>query len=144
MSDDSKDINNPNIDNQNTDNQNMSHKSSQDQAPGKEIEMTDMTPNEGVIKGKRTDIQNPDLWDFPMNYPLSIIGHEGEHESLLNEVKLILGSQFPDFDLASIEVKPSKTGRFHSARVNLYLTAADQVNTLYASLDNAKTVRMVV
>ena len=110
----------------------------------KEIEMTDMTPNEGILKGKKTDIQNPELWDFPMNYPLSIIGHEGEHESLLNEVKLILGSQFPDFDLASIEVKPSKTGRFHSARVNLYLTTAEQVNALYASLDNAKTVRIVL
>jgi putative lipoic acid-binding regulatory protein len=128
MSDDSKD----------TDNQNSTNQSAKD------VTMTDMTPNEGVLKGKRTDIQNPDLWDFPMNYPFSIIGHEGEHEGLLNEVKLILGSQFPDFDLASIEVKPSKTGRFHSARVNLYLTDADQVNTLYASLDNAKTVRMVV
>nr|WP_317628866.1 DUF493 domain-containing protein [Psychrobacter pacificensis] len=103
-----------------------------------------MTPNKGVLKGKKTDIQNPELWEFPMNYPLSIIGHEGEHESLLNEIKLILGSQFPDFDLASIEVKPSRTGRFHSARVNLYLTVADQVNTLYAALDNAKTVRMVL
>ena len=129
MSDDPKDTTNQNTNNQ---------------ASEKEIEMTDMTPNEGVLKGKKTDIQNPELWDFPMNYPLSIIGHEGEHDSLLNEVKLILGSQFPDFDLASIEVKPSKTGRFHSARVNLYLTAADQVNVLYASLDNAKTVRMVV
>lgn len=116
----------------------------QDQAPKKEIEMTDMTPHDGVIKGKKTDVQNPDLWDFPMNYPMSIIGHEGEHENLLNEVKLILGSQFPEFDLASVQVKPSKTGRFHSIRVNLYLTTIEQVNTLYASLDNAKTVRMVV
>lgn len=116
------------------------------QAPTNEksVKMTNLTPNQGVITGKRTDIQNPELWDFPMNYPLSIIGHEGERENLLNEVKLILGSQFPDFDLASIEVKPSKTGRFHSARVNLYLTAADQVNVLYASLDAAKTVRLVV
>ena len=116
------------------------------QAPANEksVKMTNLTPNQGVITGKRTDIQNPELWDFPMNYPLSIIGHEGERENLLNEVKLILGSQFPDFDLASIEVKPSKTGRFHSARVNLYLTAADQVNVLYASLDAAKTVRVVV
>ena len=116
----------------------------QDQAPRKEIEMTDMTPHEGVIKGKKTDVQNPDLWDFPMNYPMSIIGHEGEHENLLNEVKLILGSQFPEFDLASVQVKPSKTGRFHSIRVNLYLTTIEQVNTLYAALDSAKTVRMAV
>ena len=105
------------------------------------VKVTDLTPNKGTVTGKKTDIQTPELWDFPMNYPLSIIGHEGEHESLLNEVKLILGSQFPDFDLASIEVKPSRTGRFHSARVNLYLTNAEQVNKLYASLDNAKTVR---
>ncbi len=120
------------------------NKTNQDQTPKKEIEMTDMTPHEGVIKGKKTDVQNPELWNFPMDYPMSIIGHEGEHESLLNEVKLILGSQFADFDLASIAIKPSKTGRFHSIRVNLYLTTIEQVNTLYASLDNAKTVRMVV
>lgn len=133
MSDDSKD-NNDNVDN-NANNPTSNQPS---------VKVTDLTPNKGILKGKKTDIQNPELWEFPMNYPLSIIGHEGEHESLLNEIKLILGSQFPDFDLASIEVKPSRTGRFHSARVNLYLTAADQVNTLYAALDNAKTVRMVL
>lgn len=116
----------------------------QNPASKRSVNVTELATNQAALKGKKTDIQNPELWDFPMNYPLSIIGHEGEHESLLNEVKLILGSQFPDFDLASIEVKPSRTGRFHSARVNLYLTAADQVNKLYAALDNAKTVRMVV
>ena len=133
MSDDSKN-NNDNVDN------NINNPTSNQPS----VKVTDLTPNKGVLKGKKTDIQNPELWEFPMNYPLSIIGHEGEHESLLNEIKLILGSQFPDFDLASIEVKPSRTGRFHSARGNLYLTAADQVNTLYAALDNAKTVRMVL
>ncbi|SNT69589.1 YbeD family protein [Psychrobacter sp. LV10R520-6] len=114
------------------------------QDPKKEVNVSEISLNSDNIKGKKTDIQNPELWNFPMDYPLSIIGHEGEHESLLNEVKLILGSQFPDFDLASIQVKPSKTGRFHSARVNLYLTSAEQVNTLYASLDGAKTVRMAL
>lgn len=112
--------------------------------PKKEVNVPNVLSNSEQMTGKKTDIQNPELWNFPMDYPMSIIGHEGEHESLLNEVKLILGSQFPDFDLASIDVKPSKTGRFHSARVNLYLTSAEQVNTLYAALDAAKTVRMVV
>ncbi len=108
------------------------------------INITEMMANVGKIKGKKTDIQNPELWDFPMDYPMSIIGHEGEHESLLNEIKLILGSQFPEFDLASIQVVPSRTGRFHSARVNLRLTSAEQVNALYAALAEAKTVRMVL
>lgn len=93
---------------------------------------------------KKTDIQNPELWDFPMDYPMSIIGHEGKHDILVNEVKLILGSQFPEFDLSSIQVKPSRTGRFHSIRCQLYLTNAQQVNTLYAALDASSSVRMVL
>lgn len=96
------------------------------------------------LVGKKTDVQNPELWQFPMDYPMSIIGHEGMHQELLDELKLILGSQFPEFDLASIQVVPSKTGRFHSARVNLYLTSVEEVNELYAALDNAKSVRMVI
>ncbi len=124
-----------------TSNQNRSDKG---YAPKKDVKVTELVANDGILKGKKTDVQNPELWEFPMDYPMSIIGHEGEHETLLNEVKLILGSQFPEFDLASIDVKPSKTGRFHSVRVNLYLTTVEQVNSLYAALDSAKTVRMVV
>lgn len=140
MTDDPKDTTTPNTDNSSTESQgNNASPTSK-----REVKVTELVANDGILKGKKTDVQNPELWEFPMNYPMSIIGHEGEHESLLNEVKLILGSQFPEFDLASMEVKPSKTGRFHSVRANLYLTTVEQVNTLYAALDNARTVRMVV
>lgn len=93
---------------------------------------------------ERTKIQNPELWQFPMDYPLSIIGNEGEHDSLKNEVILILAEIVPDFDPAGMMVVPSKTGRFHSLRLKLHLTSAEQVNRLYTALDNAKTVRTVV
>lgn len=75
---------------------------------------------------------------------MSIIGHEGQTESLLHEVSLILAELFPQFDLATIAVRPSKTGRYHALRVNLYLQSADEVNRLYAALDNAKTVKTVI
>lgn len=140
MTDDPKNTGNTSTGSSNTENQG----NNASQTPKREVKVTELVTNDGILKGKKTDVQNPELWEFPMNYPMSIIGHEGEHESLLNEVKLILGSQFPEFDLASMEVKPSKTGRFHSVRANLYLTTVEQVNTLYAALDNAKTVRMVV
>lgn len=93
---------------------------------------------------KKTDIQNMHLWEFPMDYPMSIIGHEGQHQDLINEVKLILGTQFPEFDTESMVVKQSSTGRFTSVRAKLYFTAAEQVNELYAALDKAETVRTVV
>lgn len=93
---------------------------------------------------KKTDIQRPELWQFPMDYPLSIIGNEGETDSLKNEVILILAELFPDFDPATIRVNPSKTGKFHALRLTLHLTCAEEVNRLYAMLDNAKTVRTVI
>lgn len=92
----------------------------------------------------RTEIQRPELWQFPMDYPMSIIGHEGEHESLKNEVILILAEIFPEFDPATILVKASRTGRFHSLRLKLHIISAEQVNRLYTALDKAKTVKTVV
>lgn len=91
-----------------------------------------------------TQIQKPELWQFPMDYPLSIIGNEGEHETLKHEVSLILAEIFPNFDLASIQMKKSKTGRYSALRLRLYLTCADEVNRLYTALDKAKTVRTAV
>lgn len=102
-----------------------------------------MTLSNPII-GKKTDIQNPELWQFPMDYPISIIGNEGEKEQLLADVKLILGTLFPDFDLASLTVNPSRTGRFHSVRANLYLTNAQQVNELYRLLSESNSVRTVL
>lgn len=96
------------------------------------------------LMGRKTDIQTPELWNFPMDYPISIIGHEGHKDALLDEVKLIVGSLLPDFDLASLTIQPSRTGRFHSVRGNLHLTHAEQVNSLYKMLDEATTVRTVV
>lgn len=92
----------------------------------------------------RTEIQNPELWQFPMDYPISIIGHEGEHENLKNEVILILSEIFPEFDHSTLLIKSSKTGRFHSVRARLHLTSADEVNRLYTALDKAQTVKTVV
>lgn len=114
--------------------------------------MTDKTINISNLEAtscatptaKKTDIQHPELWNFPMDYPISIIGHEGHKETLLDEIKLILGTLFPEFDLASLTVQPSRTGRFHSVRANVYLIEAEQVNRLYKMLDDAQTVRTVL
>lgn len=103
-----------------------------------------MTQPQNLTNTKPTDIKNPELWQFPMDYPISIIGHEGEHDSLKNEVSLILAEHFPDFDISALRVTPSKTGRFHAIKANLYVTSADTINKLYAALANAKTIRTVL
>lgn len=91
---------------------------------------------------KKTDIQNPDLWDFPMDYPISIIGEATD--KLLVDVKVILSTHVPEFDLASLQVIPSKTGKYHSIRAKLYLTHAEQVNKMYADFDAAPSIKTVL
>lgn len=97
-----------------------------------------------TTQSKPTDIKNPELWHFPMDYPISIIGHEGEHDSLHHEIILILAEHFPAFDTATLRVNRSKSGRFSAIKANLYVTSAKQINELYKALANAKTIRTVL
>ena len=86
----------------------------------------------------------PRIVEFSYGLSAQHHGHEGHKETLLDEVKLILGTLFPEFDLASLTINPSRTGRFHSVRANVYLTEAEQVNSLYKMLDEAASIRTVL
>lgn len=91
---------------------------------------------------KKTDIQKPELWDFPMDYPIHIIGVAGDE--LASMVKLIFSEHVPEFDLAAITVQPSKTGKYHSLRATLPLTHHQQVNNLYAALAQSPLIKTVL
>lgn len=77
-----------------------------------------------------------------MDYPISIVGFAGD--ALMNDVKAILSEHTPDFDLAAIQVIPSKTGKYHSLRARLHLTSHEQVNQLYAALAAAESIKTVL
>lgn len=77
-----------------------------------------------------------------MDYPISIIGEASQQ--LLTDVQVILTRHVPDFDLATIQVIPSKTGKYHSLRAKLYLTHAEQVNGMYADFDAAPSIKTVL
>lgn len=91
---------------------------------------------------KKTDITKPELWEFPMDYPISILGLASD--ALMTDVKAILTTHVPDFDLAAIQVVPSKTGKYHSLRARLHLTSHEQVNQLYAALAAAESIKTVL
>ena len=50
-----------------------------------------------------------DLWVFPMDYPIKLIGVAGDE--LHGAVVEIMVKHFPDFDASSINVQPSRTGK---------------------------------
>ncbi len=73
-----------------------------------------------------------DLWVFPMDYPIKLIGDAGEE--LRGAVVEILVKHFPEFDQESLKVQPSRTGKYHSITAQLRFDELEQVHQLYADL----------
>jgi putative lipoic acid-binding regulatory protein len=72
------------------------------------------------------------LWVFPMDYPIKLIGLAGTE--LHVAVVEILVKHFPEFDGDSIQVQPSRTGKYHSLTAQLRFEELEQVHQLYADL----------
>lgn len=77
-----------------------------------------------------------------MDYPLSIIGIEGAHDTLITECQAILSKHFDTF--GDFVVRASKTGRYHAIKTRVRFDTAEQVNALYADFATARYVRTVL
>ncbi|MCD6061983.1 MAG: hypothetical protein K0S16_2294 [Moraxellaceae bacterium] len=71
---------------------------------------------------RSTDIQNEALWEFPMHYPLKIMG-EAQHP-MREIVANILLRHVPEFEI--------------------YVERKEQINALYADLAACAQIRMVL
>ena len=75
---------------------------------------------------------NEALWEFPMDYPIKLIGLAVPE--LKQEVEAIFLKHFPQFDTSTIETKPSSKGTYHSIRAHLHFENIGQVHALYDDL----------
>lgn len=73
-----------------------------------------------------------DLWVFPMDYPIKLIGLAGN--DLKQSVIDILVKHFPEFDTESLSIQPSRTGKYHSISAQLRFEELEQVHAIYADL----------
>jgi putative lipoic acid-binding regulatory protein len=89
-----------------------------------------------------TDIQNEALWEFPMHYPLRIMG-EAQHP-LREIIADILQRHVPGFDPALMNERPSSGGKYVSVSVTVYVTRKEQINDMYAEFAACKQIRMVL
>ena len=80
-----------------------------------------------------------DLWVFPMDYPIKLMGHAGDE--LHDAVVEILVKHFPDFDAETLKVQSSRTGKYDSITANFTFQNLDQVHDLYADLAACEHIR---
>lgn len=89
-----------------------------------------------------TDIQNEELWEFPMHYPLKIMG-EAQHP-MREIIANILLRRVPGFDPGEMSERPSSGGKYVSISVTVYVTHKEQINGMYADFAACEQIRMVL
>lgn len=91
---------------------------------------------------KITEIQNEQLWEFPMDYPLKVLGEA--RFPLSQIVGDILAKHVPNFDRSALSEKPSSAGKYVSVACVVHVTNKEQINGMYADFAAASEIKLVL
>lgn len=82
------------------------------------------------------------LIEYPCDFPLKILGHgqPGFAQAVLAVVK----RHAPDFDDATLTMKPSKKGKYLSITCVIRATSREQLDALYQDLCDQPLIVMVL
>jgi putative lipoic acid-binding regulatory protein len=84
----------------------------------------------------------PSLIEYPTAFPIKIMGltRAGFAQAIVEVVR----RHAPDFDGATVEMKPSKHGKYLSITCTINATSREQLDTLYRELCDHPMVVMVL
>lgn len=82
------------------------------------------------------------LLEFPCDFPLKIMG--ATREGFAQAVVEIVLKHAPDFDAATVEMRPSKAGNYLSLTCTLRATSKPQLDALYRELTSHPWVKIVL
>lgn len=82
------------------------------------------------------------LLDFPCEFPLKIMGktQPGFAQAIIEVVK----RHAPDFDAATVEMRPSRENNFISITTTITATSQQQLDALYRELCDHPMVQLVL
>ncbi len=84
----------------------------------------------------------PPKIEFPCDYPIKVVGDAAEDFTAM--VCQVVTRHDPEFDAESIQIVPSRNGRFVSVRITLRATGEAQLQALFAELKACERVHMVL
>lgn len=91
--------------------------------------MTDATPN-------------PPLLEFPCDFPLKIMG--AAVDDFAQIIAALVCEHAPDFNPATMEMRPSRAGNYLSLTCTIRATSQAQLDTLYRALSSHAMVKVVL
>ena len=87
-------------------------------------------------------MDRPTLIEFPSDFPLKIMGLA--IEGFAQDIAELVVRHAPEFDAASIEMRPSKTGKYLSLTCIVRATSQAQLDGLYVALTAHPMVKVVL
>jgi putative lipoic acid-binding regulatory protein len=82
------------------------------------------------------------LLEFPCDFPLKIMG--ATREGFAQAVVAVVLKHAPDFDPATVEMRPSKAGNYLSLTCVVRATSKAQLDALYGELTAHPWVKIVL
>jgi putative lipoic acid-binding regulatory protein len=79
---------------------------------------------------------------FPCDFPLKVLGHA--HAGYAPAVTEVVRRHAPDFDPATVDMRPSRGGKYMSVTCVIRAISREQLDTLYRELCDHPMVVMVL
>jgi len=87
-------------------------------------------------------MSQPTLLEFPCDFPLKIMG--AADAGFAQAVAAVVVKHAPDFDPASMEMRPSKAGNYLSLTCTVRAVSQSQLDALYRELTAHPAVKVVL
>ena len=82
------------------------------------------------------------LIEYPSDFPIKIMG--AAHPEFARCILEVVLQHAPDFDAASMEMRPSSGGNYLSLTCTVRATSREQLDNLYRALTGHAMVKMVL
>ena len=82
------------------------------------------------------------LIEYPSEFPIKIMGES--HETFTQTILDIVMRYAPDFIASTIEIRPSKNGKYTSITCTINATSREQLDNLYRELSGHPMVKIVL
>lgn len=82
------------------------------------------------------------LIDYPSDFPIKIMGPT--HEHFAHTIVCVVQEFAPDFDAATLELRPSAKGNYLGLTATVRATSREQLDGLYRALSSHPMVKVVL
>ena len=86
--------------------------------------------------------EEPSLIEYPLDFPIKVLGRN--QPGFGDAVVAIVRHHAPDFDPATVEMRPSKKNTYLSLTVVIRAVSREQLDALYIALNEHPLVVMVL